>query len=71
MQKVWIDHTIWKRSYIGSAISDRADQKDVLDRLMRNQQDIGDVFKLYYGEALVISLCCLLLHPIFSVISSI
>lgn len=38
-----------------SAISDRADQKDVLDRLMRNQQDIGDVFKLYYGEALVIS----------------
>lgn len=54
-----------------SAISDRADQKDVLDRLMRNQQDIGDVFKLYYGEALVISLCCVLLHPIFSVISSI
>jgi len=55
MQKVWIDHTIWTRTYMVSAISDRADQKDVLDRLMRNQQDIGDVFKLYYGEALVIS----------------
>lgn len=51
MQKVWIDHTIWTRSYIVSAISNRQDQKDVLDRLLRNQQDIGDVIKPYYGEA--------------------
>ncbi|AZS15635.1 glycosyltransferase [Paenibacillus lutimineralis] len=51
MQKVWIDHTIWTRSYIVSAISDRPDQKDVLDRLLRNQQDIGNVIKPYYGEA--------------------
>lgn len=51
MQKVWIDHTIWTRSYIVSAMSNRADQKDVLDRLLRNQQDIGNVIKPYYGEA--------------------
>ncbi|WP_405031066.1 glycosyltransferase [Paenibacillus hexagrammi] len=51
MQKVWIDHTIWTRSYIVSAISNRPDQKDVLDRLMQNQQDIGNVIKPYYGEA--------------------
>lgn len=51
MQKGWIDHTIWTRSYIVSAISDREDQKDVLDRLLRNQQDIGNVIKPYYGEA--------------------
>jgi len=51
MQKVWIDHTIWTRSFIVSAISNRPDQKDVLDRLLRNQQDIGNVFKPYYGEA--------------------
>ncbi|RNB81951.1 glycosyltransferase [Brevibacillus panacihumi] len=50
MQKVWIDHTIWTRSYIVSAISNRQDQKDVLDRLLRNQQDIGNVIKPYYGE---------------------
>lgn len=50
MQKVWIDHTIWTRSYIVSAISNRPDQKYVLDRLLRNQQDIGNVFKPYYGE---------------------
>lgn len=51
MQKVWIDHTIWTRSYIVSAMSNRPDQKDVLDRLLRNQQDIGNVIKPYYGEA--------------------
>ncbi|WEK54137.1 MAG: glycosyltransferase [Candidatus Cohnella colombiensis] len=51
MEKVWIDHTIWTRSYIVSAISNRYDQKDVLDRLLRNQQDIGNVIKPYYGEA--------------------
>nr|WP_208403640.1 glycosyltransferase [Paenibacillus sp. BK720] len=51
MQRVWIDHTIWTRSYIVSAISNRYDQQDVLDRLLRNQQDIGNVIKPYYGEA--------------------
>jgi len=50
-QKVWIDHTIWTRSYIVSAMTNRPDRQDVLDRLLRNQQDIGDVFKPYYGEA--------------------
>jgi hypothetical protein len=42
MRKGWIDHTIWTRSYIFSAISNRPDQKDVLDRLLRNQQEIGN-----------------------------
>ncbi|WP_202886991.1 glycosyltransferase [Cohnella zeiphila] len=51
MQKGWIDHTIWTRNYIVSALSDHPDQNDVLDRLLRNQQDIGNVIKPYYGEA--------------------
>ncbi|MDF2926433.1 MAG: glycosyltransferase [Paenibacillaceae bacterium] len=51
MDKVWIDHTIWTRNYIVSAISASPDQGDVLNRLLRNQQDIGNVFKPYYGEA--------------------
>lgn len=50
MVKAWINHTIWTRSYIVSAISNRPDQKAVLDRLLRNQQDIGNVIKPYYGE---------------------
>lgn len=51
MQKAWIDHTIWTRSYIVSAISNRPDQQYVLDQLLRNQEDIGDLIKPYYGEA--------------------
>lgn len=51
MQKAWIDHTIWTRTYIVSVMSDRPDQQDVLDRLLRNQQDIGNLIKPYYGEA--------------------
>lgn len=51
MQKLWINHTIWTRSYIVSAMSSRADQQDVLNRLLQNQQDIGNAFKPYYGEA--------------------
>lgn len=51
MQKVWINHTIWTRSYLVSALSSLYDEKDVLDRLLRNQQDIGNMIKPYYGEA--------------------
>lgn len=50
MQKAWIDHTIWTRSYIVSVMSNRPDAKDVLDRLLQNQQDIGNLIKPYYGE---------------------
>ncbi|WP_214628227.1 glycosyltransferase [Paenibacillus agaridevorans] len=51
MQKAWIDHTVWTRSYIVSAISGLKDQSAVLERLLRNQQDIGDLIKPYYGNA--------------------
>ena len=50
MQKVWIDHTIWTSSYISNAINDLPSQKEVLNRLLQNQQDIGNLFKPYYGE---------------------
>ena len=51
MQKAWIDHTIWTRSYIVSALANIQDQKDVLDRLLQNQQDTGNLIKPFYGEA--------------------
>jgi hypothetical protein len=51
LRKLWIDHTIWTRSYILSAIAGLDDQRDVLARLLRNQQDIGDAIKPYYGKA--------------------
>ncbi|GAB2697942.1 glycosyltransferase [Paenibacillus thermoaerophilus] len=51
LRRNWIDHTIWTRSYIVSALAGLDDQKDVLERLLRNQQDIGNAVKPYYGEA--------------------
>lgn len=65
MQKAWIDHTIWTRSYIVSALSDLQDQKEVLDRLLQNQQDIGNVIKPYYGERAGNKLTALLREHIF------
>lgn len=51
MRQLWIDHVVWTRNYIVSAVAGAADQKPVLARLLRNQQDIGNAVKPYYGEA--------------------
>jgi hypothetical protein len=50
MRKLWIDHILWTGTYIDSAIAGLEDQKDVLARLLRNQQDIGDAVKPFYGD---------------------
>ena len=50
-RKLWIDHTIWTRSYIVSAIGGLEDQEEVLKRLLKNQDDIGNAIKPFYGQA--------------------
>ena len=50
LQKLWIDHVTWTRSYIVSAISGLEDQEKVLERLLKNQADNGNAIKPYYGE---------------------
>ncbi|WP_379128388.1 glycosyltransferase [Paenibacillus sp. sgz500958] len=50
MRNLWIDHIIWTTNYITSAVADSPDQAQVLARLLKNQQDIGDAVKPYYGE---------------------
>lgn len=51
LTKLWMDHAVWTKTYITSALADLQDQQDVLARLLKNQQDIGDAIKPYYGEA--------------------
>ncbi|RCW43089.1 glycosyltransferase [Paenibacillus prosopidis] len=51
MRKLWIDHVIWTRSYIVSNLAGLLDQEQVLARLLKNQKDIGNAIKPYYGEA--------------------
>jgi hypothetical protein len=51
LRKFWIDHAVWTRNYIVSAIAGLEDQEKVLNRLLKNQEDIGNAIKSYYGEA--------------------
>ncbi len=50
MRKLWTDHVVWTRMYIVSVASDGADKDLVAERLLRNQSDIGDAIKPYYGD---------------------
>ena len=50
LRKLWIDHVIWTRAYIVSAIAGMEDQEEVLARLLQNQQDLGNAIKPVYGE---------------------
>lgn len=49
-QKLWIDHVLWTRNFIISDLTSLEDKEMVLDRLLQNQDDIGDSIKSYYGE---------------------
>lgn len=47
----WSDHVIWTKNYIVSAFANSEDKEKVLARLLQNQQEIGNIYKPYYGEA--------------------
>ena len=50
MRRLWADHVIWTRDYIVAATSDNPGAPTVLNRLMRNQEDIGNAIKPFYGD---------------------
>ncbi|MGG7078410.1 glycosyltransferase [Clostridium sardiniense] len=49
-RKLWIDHVLWTRSFIVSDLASLEDKEPVLERLLKNQDDIGDSIKPYYGQ---------------------
>jgi hypothetical protein len=51
MRKLWTDHTVWTRDYIVAAVDDRPDAQAAANRLMKNQEDIGNAVAAYYGPA--------------------
>lgn len=50
MRKLWEDHITYTRNYIISALGGLGDADAVAQRLMKNQEDIGDAIVPYYGR---------------------
>jgi hypothetical protein len=51
MRKLWSDHVFWTRLYIIEAAANNPAAQTTLNRLMRNQEDIGSAIAPYYGTA--------------------
>ena len=51
MRKLWEDHVTWTRLFIISAVDDLPDLELTAGRLLRNQADIGDAVRPFYGDA--------------------
>jgi hypothetical protein len=51
MRRLWSDHVVWTRQYIVAAVANDPSASNALTRLMRNQEDIGNAIKPYYGDA--------------------
>ena len=51
MRQLWEDHIVWTRNFIISDLASLDDTAKVTERLLRNQDDIGNAIKPYYGDA--------------------
>src|SRR5688572_6015077 len=51
MRKLWEDHVTWTRNVILNVTDDLGGTNEAVARLHKNQDDIGDAIKPYYGDA--------------------
>jgi hypothetical protein len=51
MRQLWEDHVAWTRLVIVSTAADLPDRDATTQKLLRNQQEIGDAVKPFYGDA--------------------
>ena len=60
MRKLWEDHVTWTRMVIVSVAHDLPDLDVAVARLLRNQADIGDAIRPFYGDDAADALTALL-----------
>lgn len=51
MRKLWEDHVTWTRLFIVSAVAGAPDKDATAQRLLKNQEDIGNAVAQFYGQA--------------------
>ena len=60
MRRLWSDHVVWTRNYIVAAVTNDPSASVALSRLMKNQEDIGNAIRAFYGDAAATQLTTLL-----------
>jgi hypothetical protein len=60
MRQLWEDHITYTRNFIISALAGLEDTGKVTERLLRNQEDIGNAIKPFYGGEAGVKLTALL-----------
>jgi hypothetical protein len=64
MRELWTDHVAYTRNFIISASAGLPDTAEVAQRLLRNQDEIGESVRPYYGDAAATQLSSLLRNHI-------
>ena len=68
MRQLWVDHVVWTRMVIVAFAAGSPDLKAAETRLLRNQVDIGNAIKPYYGAAAGSTLTALLRRHILEAV---
>lgn len=50
LHDLWVEHVVWTRQYIVASSSDSPDASFAAERLLKNQEDIGDAIRPFYGD---------------------
>ena len=60
MRRLWEDHVAWTRNMVLDMMDEVPGTAQVVQRLLKNQDDIGDAIKPFYGEVAGVKLADLL-----------
>ena len=50
LHDLWLEHIVWTRQYVVAAAADQPDASFAAERLLKNQEDIGNAIKPFYGD---------------------